>query len=485
MIDEATSALDATSRLLVSEAIKVWRQNRTTIIITHDLSPIDPHDFVYVMTEGKVVEQGYRVDLEANYGGPFHSLAHIQATHVVEELFNDSDSIEDLGWEVVDEAGGYPSAHSTPRIEVSDVDEFRLPAGGFLVAPPVDLGRASRELKEARRASATFVERQESRLTGTPPRTPPRPPSTRSRPSSRNSITTTAPPPHYDFSHYSSPDNRRDSSMSMAALELAGQSATIRRPGGVRIKHKTMLDGGELQKEWSTLQKKGDGGAEVTIQMEASGPPRVVMTFAQLVRRYYPTIPSKWLLFLGFFFCIVVGACTPIFATLLSQLLANLSNPNASAVTTTSLLVLLVAFVDGASTFLKYYLLECCGMGWIVALRRDGLGKVIKQDKSFFDRPENSTSSLCHSIIKDTEDARLMVGTIIGQIVVVISMLAIGLIWAMVSGWELTLVGLGLAPIFVIATRLQAGALSVIEARNKVLREDVSKRFHQVSFERT
>lgn len=266
--------------------------------------------------------------------------------------------------------------------------------------------------------------------------------------------------------------------MSIAALQLAGQSATVRRPGGVRIKHKTMLDG-ELQQAWTELQKKEHGG-DVAIDMDDTRALRKEMSIRALVSRYYSTIPNKWLLYLGFFFCVVVGACTPIFASLLSKLLANLSNPNASAVTTTSLLVLLVALVDGASTFLKYYLLECCGMGWIVALRRDALGKVIKQDKSFFDQPENSTSSLCHSIIKDSEDARLMVGTIIGQMVVVVSMLLIGLIWAFVAGWELTLVGLGLAPVFVIVTRLQAGALTVVEARNKVLREDVSKKFHQV-----
>lgn len=435
------------------------------------------------MTEGRVVEQGYRIDLESNHGGPFHMLAHTQQGHEEDgmEVLADEEDEEHIGWEVVED-GGYPSVHSTPRIEVSDVDEFRPSPGGFLVAPPVDLGRASRELKEARRASTTFVERQEGRLsTSTPPRTPPRPVLARNRPSSRSSSSdrSAAPPPHYDFSHYNSSDNRRDSSMSMAALELAGQSATIRRPGGVRIKHKTMLEGGDLQKEWTALQKKEKGG-DVTLHMEEDGrAPRVVMGLGELTRRYYPTIPQKWLLYIGFFFCIVAGACTPVFASLLSKLLANLSNPNASA-TTTSLLVLMIAFIDGSATFLKYYLLECCGQSWCISLRRRALSNVLKQDKSWFDRVENSTSALCHCIIKDSEDARLMVGTVIGQIVVVASMLIIGLVWAFASGWELTLVGLGMAPIFIITTRVQTSALVTIEARNKILREDVSRKFHQV-----
>jgi ABC-type transport system involved in cytochrome bd biosynthesis fused ATPase/permease subunit len=63
-IDEATSALDATTRVLVFEAIKRWRANKTTIVMTHDLLQITSHDFAYVLKNGSVVEQGYRYDLD-------------------------------------------------------------------------------------------------------------------------------------------------------------------------------------------------------------------------------------------------------------------------------------------------------------------------------------------------------------------------------------------------------------------------------------
>ncbi|KAJ8690124.1 ATP-dependent permease [Pleurotus ostreatus] len=65
ILDEATSALDPTSRLLVFEALKRVRRNKTTIVITHDLSQIENTDFVYVMGDGEVVEQGFRRDLES------------------------------------------------------------------------------------------------------------------------------------------------------------------------------------------------------------------------------------------------------------------------------------------------------------------------------------------------------------------------------------------------------------------------------------
>ena len=59
LTDEATSALDATSRTLVFEALKRWRHNKTTMVITLDLSQIESSDFVYVLIDGRVVEQGF------------------------------------------------------------------------------------------------------------------------------------------------------------------------------------------------------------------------------------------------------------------------------------------------------------------------------------------------------------------------------------------------------------------------------------------
>ena len=62
--DEATSSVDPTSRLLVFKC----GGNKTTIVITHDLTQIENGDFVYVMKEGRVIEQGFRYDLESEGG---------------------------------------------------------------------------------------------------------------------------------------------------------------------------------------------------------------------------------------------------------------------------------------------------------------------------------------------------------------------------------------------------------------------------------
>lgn len=63
ILDESTSTLDYISRTSVMEAIWRWRKGKTTITITHDMSQIGPHDFVYVLEEGHIIQEGYQRDL--------------------------------------------------------------------------------------------------------------------------------------------------------------------------------------------------------------------------------------------------------------------------------------------------------------------------------------------------------------------------------------------------------------------------------------
>ncbi|KAL4784831.1 P-loop containing nucleoside triphosphate hydrolase protein [Aspergillus varians] len=64
ILDEPTSALDVANRSQVMNAIHKWREGKTTIIITHDMSLIKDSDFVYVMDQGSVVRAGYKDELK-------------------------------------------------------------------------------------------------------------------------------------------------------------------------------------------------------------------------------------------------------------------------------------------------------------------------------------------------------------------------------------------------------------------------------------
>jgi ABC-type multidrug transport system fused ATPase/permease subunit len=77
LLDEATSALDSESEQLVQDALAVLMKGRTTIAIAHRLSTVENADVIYVMDEGRVVEQGRHDELVAQ-GGLYSRLYELQ-----------------------------------------------------------------------------------------------------------------------------------------------------------------------------------------------------------------------------------------------------------------------------------------------------------------------------------------------------------------------------------------------------------------------
>jgi subfamily B ATP-binding cassette protein MsbA len=77
LLDEATSALDSESELLVQEAIDQLVRNRTTFVIAHRLSTVQNVDRIYVMDEGRIIQEGTHTDLLAQ-GGRYKELYQLQ-----------------------------------------------------------------------------------------------------------------------------------------------------------------------------------------------------------------------------------------------------------------------------------------------------------------------------------------------------------------------------------------------------------------------
>lgn len=65
IFDEATSSLDSESELLIQRSLELLSQNRTTIIIAHRLSTIRAAHNLFIIKEGKIVEQGTHTQLLA------------------------------------------------------------------------------------------------------------------------------------------------------------------------------------------------------------------------------------------------------------------------------------------------------------------------------------------------------------------------------------------------------------------------------------
>lgn len=77
LLDEATSALDTNSEAKVQAALDKASQNRTTIIVAHRLSTIRGANKIFVVSNGKVVEEGTHEQL-LKLGGHYFTLVTTQ-----------------------------------------------------------------------------------------------------------------------------------------------------------------------------------------------------------------------------------------------------------------------------------------------------------------------------------------------------------------------------------------------------------------------
>jgi len=68
ILDEATSHLDSVSEQLVQQALNRAARGRTTLVIAHRLSTIREADWIVVLEDGRLVEQGTWDDLKARAG---------------------------------------------------------------------------------------------------------------------------------------------------------------------------------------------------------------------------------------------------------------------------------------------------------------------------------------------------------------------------------------------------------------------------------
>lgn len=74
ILDEATSALDEASQKKVQVALDNVMKDRTCIVIAHRLSTIEKCDRIFVLENGKLIEEGGFDELKQK-GGFFSNLA--------------------------------------------------------------------------------------------------------------------------------------------------------------------------------------------------------------------------------------------------------------------------------------------------------------------------------------------------------------------------------------------------------------------------
>ena len=473
--------MDATSRILVFEALKRWRRNKTTIVITHDLSQIESSDFVYVLKDGRVVEQGFRYDLESvsekdDGRGEFRKMMEQQ-----------------------NQTGGFlpekdVAAAADAAVDVEDV----LKKHGEEINEKQLVEQKNSVIRPSLLMENWMFDVVADLTSPKPAPLTPLPPIATKSPIQKGGRRLTIQIPSNPIP---------ESQLSQPAPAYTGSD---RRPQSLQFtptspvfsfhQEKAKIDD-DAWNETEAVQEKGvrarvgreRRGRGQTIPLspikidtdsspKSTANERPLPSFLSLMRSIYPTIPNKPILLLGLLICLFNGSMTPIFSFLLSRLLFEVSTgaQNVSTINQFGGLVLGIAAMDGVFLGLKYYVMEHCGMSWITNLRSVAIKKILKQDKKWFDMDRHSPSDIVQVVVKDGDDARNLISVVCAQFLVVGAMLGVGLIWALTRGWQLTLAGFAIAPVFAGVMALQTKLVVRCEARNKKAREDVARGYYDV-----
>jgi subfamily B ATP-binding cassette protein MsbA len=88
ILDEATSSLDNHSEKLISEALTKFYGEKTVILIAHRLSTVMHADQIFVLDEGKIVEQGTHIEL-IEKGGAYAQQWNLQFGDASPQLINE------------------------------------------------------------------------------------------------------------------------------------------------------------------------------------------------------------------------------------------------------------------------------------------------------------------------------------------------------------------------------------------------------------
>ncbi|KAG9582723.1 putative ABC transporter, partial [Aureobasidium melanogenum] len=149
------------------------------------------------------------------------------------------------------------------------------------------------------------------------------------------------------------------------------------------------------------------------------------------------------------------GACTPIFSSILSKLIATYGKGDKEKHTAMiyTVSILGIAVLSGVSSYILHLLLEYAGQVWINTMRERSLERILDQPRDWFTHEENSVSHVMEGLDRHAEEMRNLLGRFASSLYIALVLGVVALIWALTLQWKLTLIAIALGPYVYFVTK--------------------------------
>ncbi|KAI1372387.1 P-loop containing nucleoside triphosphate hydrolase protein [Hypoxylon crocopeplum] len=443
ILDEITSGLDPMSRSLIMDAIRQWRRGKTTIIITHEVAQIKDYDFVYVMDDARVVQQGFRRDLKWQQDGVFALL-------VASSTVDDAGSPTEENNAVIN----FSRPRSAANQQGHPLSNYFWPFSQYEDHPYLPR-RATLAVGASAIDAQQFLNQKhwDDEADPGPPESGTQSMILRTIGSLSRQLSG---PRRFErhrlpLSVYAQ-KTVLGRKTSIIRLQEIGEAVQDNR--GIHFqqgRQLTPLTGDFLTDHFKLHEEEKSEEAKYEAQGEGG------LSLWAIYRTVWPCLALKERIFLitGFMMCIVVAGAVPAFSFAFANLLALLSSneDRMAAGKKWALYLLFIAMTAASSTFFSHFLLQWAGQAWVNALRMRALNRILRQPKVWFDTPKNSVSRISECMDRNAEEMRNLVGRFAPLLLIIVIMILGTVIWALIISWRLTLVALASAPLLIAATQ--------------------------------
>ena len=461
ILDEATSALDHVSRNLIMDAIRRWRQGRTTIVITHDVSQILPDDHVNVLENGQLVQAGKRKHLEEVKNATFRSFLGSDLKMDIETYRSfDEKSLEALIAEPWLESHMDISPHKSLDIQPLETsrylggkDEARLLPTDFQKSAAV---KGFRSLSGRTSPIPPFAS----------PWLPPTPFTAALTANLNGAVTYGA--GREELLSGTSPKlfEQLTSTSGSSAIESRAIRSIIFHPTG--HKNETELNSPNRTDHLEQSKFPDKSNSDYVESYPAKSLWKIFGTMWPNM-----TKSTKVLLGLGFWGATIHALSSPVFSHVLSRLLETYTDPSQDRhkALLCAMAILAIAVNDAVHVYLFKFFLEYAGQCWADRVRGEAFKRILDQSKTFFEQDENKVSSLTERLGRNADEMRNLLGRFAGLAYTAIVMCFMSTLWAAIVQWKLTLIALTAAPYLFLVTK----AFARISEKWETLSNDASE----------